>query len=163
MERGREQRIDFKRTLYHRTLNVRDFASKYEATGQTRDEISPRTKVVFESFDRSPDICSPPPRISPSFYRIEPIELDRLRDREGGASGFSPKLGMSLPLQTWPTFTLPLLIEFHDISTNFPGVYRGICEAKIVETVWKWPSISPLATWNIEIRVSRERRKFCCS
>lgn len=83
----------------------------------------------------------------------EPIELDRLLDREGGSS---PKLGMSLPpsrpckLGQLSSFSsLSPLIEFHDISTNFPGVYRGICEAKIVETVWKWPSISPLATRNI--------------
>lgn len=86
----------------------------------------------------------------------EPIELDRLLDREGGSS---PKLGMSLPpsrpckLGQLSSFSsLSPLIEFHDISTNFPGVYRGICEAKIVETVWKWPSISPLATRNIVAR-----------
>lgn len=51
----------------------------------------------------------------------------------------------------------PPLIEFHDISTNFPAVYRGICEAKIVETVWKWPSIlcSPTTT---KYRGYRDRR-----
>lgn len=121
------------------------------------DEISPRTKVVktFESLDRSLLQISLLPCIS-LLSDGEPIELDRLLDREGGSS---PKLGMSLPpsrpckLGQLSSFSsLSPLIEFHDISTNFPAVYRGICEAKIVETVWKWPSISPLATRNIVAR-----------
>lgn len=53
----------------------------------------------------------------------EPIELDRLLDREGG---FSPKLGMSLspplslsPLQTWPTFILLFSLPADRISRYF--------------------------------------------
>lgn len=53
----------------------------------------------------------------------EPIELDRLLDREGGSS---PKLGMSLspplslsPLQTWPTFILLFSLPADRISRYF--------------------------------------------
>lgn len=58
----------------------------------------------------------------------EPIELDRLLDREGG---FSPKLGMSLspplslsPLQTWPTFILLFSLPADRISRYFHQLSR---------------------------------------
>lgn len=125
--------------------------SKYQvlATGRG-DEISPRTKVAFELLDRSPDISSTlhfSVLLSDRADRVGPITRSQAVSRQNSECPLSS-------LQTWPTFIPPPLIEFHDISTNFLGVYRGICEAKMLETVWKWPSISPLATRNIEVRVT---------
>lgn len=137
-----EQRIDFERNVV-----------SWNAKSSTRGQMMKFHRGQKWLSSRSTDLeISLLPCIS-LLSDGEPIELDRLLDREGGSS---PKLGMSLPpsrpckLGQLSSFSsLSPLIEFHDISTNFPGVYRGICEAKIVETVWKWPSISPLATRNI--------------
>lgn len=123
-------------------------SSKYEvfATVETRrDEISRWTKVAFELLDRS------------LRYLFSAAFLDPFTDtadRVGPITG-SRRRCKAVSRQNSDCFKLgqlsPPLIEFHDISTNFPAVYRGICEARIVETVWKWPLLDPLLANHHEI------------
>lgn len=104
-----EQRIDFERNVV-----------SWNAKSSTRGQMMKFHRGQKWLSSRSTDLeISLLPCIS-LLSDGEPIELDRLLDREGG---FSPKLGMSLsplsPLQTWPTFILLFSLPADRISRYF--------------------------------------------
>lgn len=114
----RKRRIDFKKCYRSKRRNTRYLPrSRPDVT-----KFHGGQKWLSSCSTDLWDICSPP-HFS-ILLRIQPIELDRWLDREGGASGFSPKLGM---FQTWPTFTPADRISryFHQLSRCLPRNLRS--------------------------------------